>query len=145
MKVIRENASDWGIDPHRIGIMGFSAGGHLASTVGTHFDYGIEDSSDPIQKISCHPDFMILMYPVISMSEDYMHSGSMKNLLGENPTQEQMILFSNEKQVSPINICGRKVRQFALQGINIYFRKLAKLRLITLLRCPTSYSLLGSK
>ncbi len=100
VRMVRYNAAEWGIDSAKIGIMGFSAGGHLASTVGTHYDLGMADSPDPIQKISCRPDFMILMYPVITMSEDFMHVGSMKNLLGENPTEEQMIRFSNEKQVT---------------------------------------------
>jgi acetyl esterase/lipase len=98
--MVRYYAEEWGINPTKIGIMGFSAGGHLASTVGTHYDLGISDSQDPIQQVSCRPDFMILMYPVISMSEDFMHAGSMKNLLGENPSEEQMIRFSNEKQVT---------------------------------------------
>ena len=100
VRMVRYNATDWGIVPDKIGIMGFSAGGHLASTVGTHFDYGIADAKDPIQKVSCRPDFMILMYPVISMSEDFMHAGSMKNLLGKNQSYEQKLRFSNEKQVS---------------------------------------------
>ena len=100
VRMVRYYSSDWGIVPDKIGIMGFSAGGHLASTVGTHFDYGIADSEDPIQKVSCKPDFMILMYPVISMSEDFMHFGSMKNLIGENLSKEQMLRFSNEKQVT---------------------------------------------
>ena len=100
VRMVRHHGADWGIKPDKIGIMGFSAGGHLASTVGTHFDYGIADSSDPIQRVSCRPDFMILMYPVISMSEDFMHSGSMKNLLGNNQSYEQKLRFSNEKQVT---------------------------------------------
>ena len=101
IRMTRHYASDWGIRPDKIGIMGFSAGGHLASTVGTHFDYGIADDKDPIQKVSCRPDFMILMYPVISMSEDFMHAGSMRNLLGKNQSYEQKLRFSNEKQVTP--------------------------------------------
>ena len=84
ISLMKSMAEDHGFDPSKVGIMGFSAGGHLASTVGTHFDYGIVDAKDPIQKVSCRPDFMILMYPVISMSEDFMHAGSMRNLLGEN-------------------------------------------------------------
>lgn len=100
IRMVRYNSAEWGIMPDKIGIMGFSAGGHLASTVGTHFDYGIVDSNDSIQKITCRPDFMILLYPVISMSEEFMHSGSMKNLIGKNPSKEQMLRFSNEKQVS---------------------------------------------
>ena len=100
IRMVRHNAKEWGIQSDKIGIMGFSAGGHLASTVGTHFDLGIPDSVDPIAQVSCKPDFMILMYPVISMSEDFMHAGSMKNLLGENPSEEQMLRFSNDKQVT---------------------------------------------
>ncbi len=100
VRMVRHHAADWGIEKDKIGIMGFSAGGHLASTVGTHFDYGIANSADPIQKVSCRPDFMILMYPVISMSEDFMHAGSMKNLLGNNQSYEQKLRFSNEKQVT---------------------------------------------
>jgi acetyl esterase/lipase len=100
VRMVRHHAADWGVKTDKIGIMGFSAGGHLASTVGTHFDYGINNSTDPIQKLSCRPDFMILIYPVISMSEDYMHAGSMKNLLGDNQSYEQKLRFSNEKQVT---------------------------------------------
>ncbi len=100
VRMVRHHASEWGVAKDKIGIMGFSAGGHLASTVGTHFDYGIADSKDQIQKESCRPDFMILMYPVISMSEDFMHAGSMRNLLGKNQSYEQKLRFSNEKQVT---------------------------------------------
>lgn len=100
VRMVRYKAQDWGIETDKIGIMGFSAGGHLASTVGTHFDLGVLDSKDPIQHYSSRPDFMILMYPVISMTGDFMHSGSMKNLLGDNPDKEQMIRFSNELQVT---------------------------------------------
>jgi len=100
VRMTRSNATEWGIDSAKIGIMGFSAGGHLASTAGTHFDYGQPESADPVQRMSCRPDFMILMYPVISMSEPFMHSGSAKNLIGANPTEEQKLRFSNEKQVT---------------------------------------------
>jgi acetyl esterase/lipase len=100
VRMVRYHAADWGIDGAKIGIMGFSAGGHLASTVGTHFDKGLPDSTDPIQKISSRPDFMILMYPVINMYEEFMHSGSMRNLLGENPAKDQMLRFSNDMMVT---------------------------------------------
>ncbi|NJN26985.1 MAG: alpha/beta hydrolase [Cyclobacteriaceae bacterium] len=100
VRMTRYHAEKWGIAPGKIGIMGFSAGGHLASTVGTHFDLGIKDAKDPIQQVSCRPDFMVLVYPVISMSGDIMHTGSMKSLLGENPSDAQMLRFSNEKQVT---------------------------------------------
>lgn len=100
VRMTRYNAVEWGIQADKIGIMGFSAGGHLASTVGTHYDYGLSRSTDPIQKVSCRPDYMILMYPVISMTEDYMHTGSMKNLVGPDLSEVQKLRFSNEKQVT---------------------------------------------
>jgi acetyl esterase/lipase len=101
VRMVRSKAKDWGIEADKIGIMGFSAGGHLASTVGTHYDLGVLDSKDPIQHYSSRPDFMILMYPVINMTDaTFMHLGSMRNLLGEQPAREQMIRFSNELQVT---------------------------------------------
>ena len=100
VRLARYHANDWGLQADKICIIGFSAGGHLASTVGTHFDYGQKDSPDSVQQVSCRPDFMILMYPVISMTEDYMHHGSMHNLLGKHPDKSQMLRFSNEKQVT---------------------------------------------
>ena len=99
LRTARANAKAWNIDPHRIGIMGFSAGGHLASTAGTHFDAGDKDAADPVDRESCRPDFMVLIYPVISMGEK-SHSGSRNNLLGKNPTAEAIENFSNEKQVT---------------------------------------------
>jgi acetyl esterase/lipase len=99
IRTVRSNAKTWNLDPARIGIMGFSAGGHLASTAGTHFDTGKPDSADPVQRVSCRPDFMILVYPVITMG-DKGHSGSRNNLLGKNPEPRLVELFSNEKQVT---------------------------------------------
>ncbi len=99
IRTIRARATDLKLDPHRIGIMGFSAGGHLASTAGTHFDDGKSEASDPIERASSRPDFVLLVYPVITMT-DKGHSGSRKNLLGREPTPEQLDLFSNEKQVT---------------------------------------------
>jgi acetyl esterase/lipase len=99
IRTVRARAKDWNLDPARIGIMGFSAGGHLASTAGTHFDGGEPDSTDPVQRVSCRPDFMILVYPVITMGEKG-HSGSRNNLLGKNPDAKLVERFSNEKQVS---------------------------------------------
>ena len=99
IRTARVNAKDWGIDPHRIGIIGFSAGGHLAATAGTHFDKGDADAKDPIERESCRPDFMVLIYPVITMGEK-THAGSRRNLLGKDPTAEQIENFSNEKQVT---------------------------------------------
>jgi len=100
IRTIRASAEEWNLDPQRIGVMGFSAGGHLASTVGTHFDSGEGKSSDPIERASCRPDFMILCYPVISFTEEYTHRGSRRNLLGENPNAELASNLSNETQVT---------------------------------------------
>lgn len=94
---VRKNAAKWNVNPQRIGIMGFSAGGHLASTAGTHFEKVLVD--DP-GNISARPDFMMLIYPVISADIAITHAGSYKNLLGDNPSKEQLELYSNEKQVT---------------------------------------------
>jgi acetyl esterase/lipase len=99
IRLTRSRASEWNIDPKRIGIMGFSAGGHLASTEGTHFDAGDAKASDPIERQSCRPDFMILVYPVISMGEK-THGVSRVNFLGASPSAKLVDLFSNEKQVT---------------------------------------------
>jgi acetyl esterase/lipase len=99
IRLVRSRAGDWGLDPQRIGILGFSAGGHLASTAGTHFDSGKADASDPIERVSSRPSLMILIYPVITMKEK-THAGSKKNLLGEAPTTELITLLSNEEQVT---------------------------------------------
>ena len=89
MKVLRDSAEVWHLNPKDIGIMGSSAGGHLASTVATHYD------------ASTRPDFQILFYPVITMDKSYTHMGSHDNLLGENASPELEVEFSNEKQVTP--------------------------------------------
>lgn len=99
IRTARARASQWGIDPQRIGIIGFSAGGHLASTAGTHFDAGDANATDAIDRASSRPDFMVLVYPVISFGEKG-HGGSRNNLLGRDATPELVELFSNEKQVS---------------------------------------------
>ncbi len=100
MKLIRANAEKWNIDKNNIGVMGFSAGGHLASTLGTHYNRDGNEGIDEIDSISSRPDFMILMYPVITMDESFTHMGSRKNLLGENPSQELIDYYSNEKQIT---------------------------------------------
>ena len=99
IRTVRSKAREWKCDPKRIGIMGFSAGGHVASSAATHFDGGKGDSEDSIEKISCRPDFAILIYPVITMSTG-THGGSKRNLLGSNPKEEMVTLFSNEMQVT---------------------------------------------
>lgn len=100
MRLVRFNAEKWNLDPGKIGIMGFSAGGHLASTLSTHFDAGDPDSSDPVEQQSCRPDFSILMYPVISFSDEFTHQGSREALLGKDPDPDLVRNFSNELQVT---------------------------------------------
>jgi len=100
LRTVRANAKDYGIDPKKIGIWGFSAGGHLASTAGTHFDDGNADAKDPIEKVSCRPDFLILSYPVITFTEITKHAGSRDNLLGKNPDEKLVENLSNERQVT---------------------------------------------
>lgn len=99
MRLLRSKAKEWNIDPARCGVMGSSAGGHLASTLLAHFDAGKADDKDPIERISSRPDFGILCYAVITMGE-LTHGGSRKNLLGDNPGPELIELLSNEKQVT---------------------------------------------
>ena len=99
MRLLRSKATEWNIDPKRCGVMGSSAGGHLASTLLTHFDAGNAQSTDPIEQLSCRPDFGILCYAVITMG-DNTHGGSRQNLLGKTPTPELIELLSNEKQVT---------------------------------------------
>lgn len=99
IRTVRARAAQWNIDPARIGILGFSAGGHLASTAGTHFDLGDPQAAQAIDRVSCRPDFQILIYPVITMGE-LTHGGSRTQLLGESPPRELINLFSNETQVT---------------------------------------------
>ena len=100
IRMVRANADRWNIKRDRIGIMGFSAGGHLASTAGTHFDSGIGNAADTIDRLSSRPDFMILMYPVITMLKTTMHQGSRNNLIGANPDSATARYYSNDLQVT---------------------------------------------
>ncbi len=100
LRYVRAHAQEWGIAPDRIGIWGFSAGGHLASTAATHFDAGNPSAADAVDRVSSRPDFAILAYPVITCSESFMHQGSCKNLLGGNPDPKLADYLSNEKQVT---------------------------------------------
>jgi acetyl esterase/lipase len=100
LRLVRSRASEFRIAPDRIGVWGFSAGGHLASTLATHFDAGNPAAADPIERVSCRPDFAILAYPVISFASEYAHKGSRRNLLGDNPDPALVENLSNEKQVT---------------------------------------------
>lgn len=97
IRMVRRNAEVWGIHPNKIGIMGFSAGGHLASTISTHYDEKVYEHAD---STSARPDFSILIYPVISMDSKITHMESRENLLGKNPSAGQVEHFSNELQVN---------------------------------------------
>jgi len=99
VRTVRARASEWHLDPNRIGILGFSAGGHLAATIGTHFAAGKTEAADPIERVSSRPDLMILIYPVITMRE-FTHAGSKKMLLGDNPSEDLVKLLSNDEQVT---------------------------------------------
>lgn len=99
MRLVRHHAGDWNIHPDKIGIMGFSAGGHLAATLGTHFDEAHTATGDAIDSLDCRPDFMILMYPVITFSKPFMHRGSKEALIGKNPDPSLVDYYSNELQV----------------------------------------------
>ena len=100
IRTTRFHAKDWNIDPNKVGVWGFSAGGHLASTVSTVFDKGDSSADDPIEKQSSRPDFSILFYPVISMDEQVTHMGSRKNLIQDQPSIEMVKRYSNETQIS---------------------------------------------
>ena len=100
MRLVRSRAGEFGYATDRIGIIGFSAGGHLASTLGTHFDGGNPMAADPVDRTSCRPDFLILGYPVISMSAPYTHDWSKHNLLGDNASPQLREQLSNELHVT---------------------------------------------
>ncbi|HUP14000.1 MAG TPA: alpha/beta hydrolase, partial [Niastella sp.] len=97
IQMVREKAAAWGIDKDRVGIIGFSAGGHLASTAGTHFNHAYIDVG---KKVNLRPDFMVLIYPVISFADSIAHIGSRDNLLGKDPSPEKKAAFSNELHVT---------------------------------------------
>lgn len=100
IRLVRFNAEKWGIHPDKIGIMGFSAGGHLASTLGTQYNSPNKFKEKPIDTISAKPNFMMLIYPVITMLDDYTHKGSQNNLLGKNAQQSLKTKYSNELNVT---------------------------------------------
>src|SRR5258708_22151107 len=100
IRTIRARAEEWKVDPHRIGIMAFSAAGHLTSSTLTHFDDGNSSSTDPIDRASCRPGLAVLVYPVVTLTEPFGHSGSRTNLLGSSPSGELVEFLSSEKQVT---------------------------------------------
>jgi acetyl esterase/lipase len=101
IRLVRTRAADFGIAPDRIGMMGFSAGGHLTATAGTHFDAGTPGAADPIDRASSRPDFLILAYPVISFDPAIAHAASLRNLLGERPDAALVEDLSNDRRVTP--------------------------------------------
>lgn len=101
LRLVRANAEKWSVRPERLGILGFSAGGHLASTAATHFDSGKPQAADIVDRASCRPDFAVLCYPVIAFARDYCHSGSRTSLIGDGAPQELVELLSSERQVTP--------------------------------------------
>ena len=100
MRLIRHRAGEWGVDPGRVGVMGFSAGGHLAATVATQYERATEEPANPVDQHSARPDFQVLVYPVTSFRDSVGHGGSRKNLIGEAPAAELIDLYSNELQVT---------------------------------------------
>ncbi|MCC3373926.1 alpha/beta hydrolase [Cohnella sp. REN36] len=100
IRTVRGRAGEWGIDPKRIGILGFSAGGHLVTTAATHYDAGRADAEDPIERVSCRPDLLIACYPVVTLQDPHTHAGSRSNLLGDEPDAALVELLSNETQVT---------------------------------------------
>jgi acetyl esterase/lipase len=131
IRLVRSDAGKYGIDPDRIGIMGFSAGGHLASTTGTHLDDGDSIAKDRIDRVSSRPDFMILVYPVITFEAPYAHMGSRNNLLGQHRDDEQMVKsLSNNLQVmslTPPNFLAHANNDFKVKVENsIFFNRACK-------------------
>ena len=100
VRMVRAKSTEWKLDPKRVAILGFSAGGHLASTAGTHFDDGKADAADPVDRESCRPDLLILGYPVIAIATEHAHSGSRDNLLGKDAAPDLIKSLSNETQVT---------------------------------------------
>jgi acetyl esterase/lipase len=100
LRTVRSRAGEYHLDPHKVGVWGFSAGGHLASTAATHFDDGKPDADDPVERVGCRPDFAILCYPVITLKPPYYHKGSRDNLLGKSPDPQLLDSLCNETQVT---------------------------------------------
>lgn len=101
IRTLRSSGKSWGIDPAKVGVLGFSAGGHLAATVSVHYDGGDPSNSDPIERAGSRPDVSILIYPVVSFDQPHTHVGSRENLLGPDPDPSLVTLLSCEQHVSP--------------------------------------------
>lgn len=101
VRTVRERAAEFGVDPGRVGVLGFSAGGHLASTAGTLFDAGMPDAEDPIERQSSRPDLLMLCYPVITLSGPYTHDGSRIALLGADAAEAEIQALCSERNVTP--------------------------------------------
>jgi acetyl esterase/lipase len=128
MRIIRRNASAWNIDPKKIGVIGFSAGGHLASTLSTHYADKVYDAADTV---SARPDFSLLIYPVITMDSSFTHAGSRRNLLGDNPSDDVVKRFSNELQVNEktppaFMVHSANDRTVPVKNSFVYFEQLVK-------------------
>ncbi len=100
LRTVRARAAEWKVDPKRVGILVFSAGGHLASTAATHFDAGKPDADDPVERAGCRPDFAVLAYPVITLKPPFYHKGSRDNLLGPEPSEALVNSLCNDEQVT---------------------------------------------
>ena len=100
IRTVRSRASEWGVDPQRIGILGFSAGGHLASTAATMFDAGQPESDEAVEQQSSRPDFAVLVYPVITLADEAAHRGSRNNLLGEDASESLAEIWSTDRRVT---------------------------------------------
>lgn len=100
VRLVRASAAAWRVHPGRVGVLGFSAGGHLASSVSVHHDTGDAGAADPVERQSCRPDFAVLCYPVIAFGRDFSHKGSQRNLLGPEPAPELVAEMSTERQVT---------------------------------------------
>ncbi len=132
MRLVRYHAEEWNINPEKIGIMGFSAGGHLASSLCTHFDNGDPHNDDPVERISCRPDFSMLIYPVITFTKDSQHQGSRKALVGND--KELMKFYSSELQVKndtppAILIHSTDDKSVPVENSLLYYKALVKINI----------------